>query len=796
VARLDYAGAIEDLTRAIAADPNRAVLYRERAHAEELSGHLGAALSDASQSIARGSSDWDGYIMRANLKSRMNDRTGAIADISVAIDGNPQDWSALGTRARWERGEGQLAAAVRDFDRALAVLPGTAPTGTAERLRAERGEAASVFQQQTAHATIEPSGPQTITIQVDAPARVGMPIWIHADLKSPLVARYPFAADPRYFGSNRLELKRDGQLLPLRSGISLGGLVGLIEGSVAPPGSPQNRLPLHVGYAIDKPGRYSVRWTVVASSASRIPPPGASLAQSDWLDFDVTTASPADPETWLVKLLAAPPTDAGAYVGDYLPSLLAAASDPRVAKAAMDATSSSTSIIASCARDGLSLLPATVVVPLTLETLRQRGPTSAAASFVSSHVPWFQDNRDEIVRAAVASLQSSDSALVEGALRLIGYAGMFDWLADSTALRDASRAIEAAAPALMTRTDQIAQALAARLGGIGDAGARDLLWKLVDERPSAREQALIALGWIHDPRDLPTIADILMRPGNQDARGENLGGLVGTLRRAYGDASITFIEKALADSPYVFVKTQSAEQLALAGRVDAFRFFLDALDMNRSYRPELENWLRMTFPGAAKKDTAGLIEFLQVEIKDPQPPAAPGDDPVRTAIAKLQSMDAATRKAAAQTLIDLAAQSPMSLNRVGASLMDDILDKHVGSGPGEVGPETWRDAVLIIGRAHIVFAAGRLGPHLERDGVADALIEIGESQTPMVNDILTVAGPFRRRIAARVLGAIGGDAARSCLGDALNQEADAATRQAIQTALGHFGERPPPAEIR
>src|ERR1700733_6901105 len=87
---------------------------------------------------------------------------------------------------------------------------------------------------------------QPISIRVDAPARAGLSIWVFADLQEPLTARYPYGEDPRYLGSNRLELKRDGKTLPPLPGYGGGGSMGLVVASIAPPGAPQNRLPLHL----------------------------------------------------------------------------------------------------------------------------------------------------------------------------------------------------------------------------------------------------------------------------------------------------------------------------------------------------------------------------------------------------------------------------------------------------------------------------------------------------------------------------------------------------------------------
>ena len=88
---------------------------------------------------------------------------------------------------------------------------------------------------------------------------------------------------------------------------------------------------------------------------------------------------------------------------------------------------------------------------------------------------------------------------------------------------------------------------------------------------------------------------MLLQPGNKDSRGTDLSSFPYHLVRAFGDASIPYLQRALAESPYVWVRTQSAEQLALKGRVEGFEFFLDAITANRSYRAELVNWLRGAF---------------------------------------------------------------------------------------------------------------------------------------------------------------------------------------------------------
>jgi hypothetical protein len=235
----------------------------------------------------------------------------------------------------------------------------------------------------------------------------------------------------------------------------------------------------------------------------------------------------------------------------------------------------------------------------------------------------FQDHRDEIVRTATSYLSSNEDAIVEGALGMLMFARAFDWAGNSRAMREADLAVEAAAPALAQRLGPVAHTLAEYVAGIKSPTSRVQLWQQVARGSSDREQALIALTWIADPVDLSRIGELLVQPGNADARGTDLSSLPYHLVRAYGDAAIPYLQRALAESPYVWVRTQSAEQLALKGRVESFRFLLDAVTENRFYRAEVVNWLRTAFRLPATVSEAEVAAFLNERIRDPQPPANP-----------------------------------------------------------------------------------------------------------------------------------------------------------------------------
>ena len=152
-------------------------------------------------------------------------------------------------------------------------------------------------------------------LRVQGTAYVRMPVWIEADLPGPHDIFYPYVASPWAFGDYKLEVRREGKLLPpLRPPSVLRGVIGGF-GTVAPPDSPRSRLPLHLVYRFDQPGVYSVRLTTWKREAS---------IESDWTDIDVKPFSEAQRDAWLqAEAARLPSATPGQLVGDITPSLLA-----------------------------------------------------------------------------------------------------------------------------------------------------------------------------------------------------------------------------------------------------------------------------------------------------------------------------------------------------------------------------------------------------------------------------------------------------------------------------------------
>ena len=85
------------------------------------------------------------------------------------------------------------------------------------------------------------------------------------------------------------------------------------------------------------------------------------------------------------------------------------------------------------------------------------------------------------------------------------------------------------------------------------------------------------------------------------------------MHRAYGDASLPFLEKLLSGSTSIWVRTESARELVLAGRPSGFLFMTDAIEHERQYRPQMIQFLRDQFPELRQADEARVLSFVKAK---------------------------------------------------------------------------------------------------------------------------------------------------------------------------------------
>jgi len=188
-----------------------------------------------------------------------------------------------------------------------------------------------VYNGQSSLAVNLPAGFEKTTVALDGPAYAGMPVWLKIDLPGELggAVRYPSGMGPAGFGCNEVEMRRDGQPLPLRpesDWYRYGGTFSGFPCGTYAPGGAGGRLPLHLLYRLDAPGTYEVRYTLLAM------PPGVAgqaefRARSEWTAIQILPAAPNQRAGWLRTLRAHLPTEPAELLTDTLPSLLAVPDD-------------------------------------------------------------------------------------------------------------------------------------------------------------------------------------------------------------------------------------------------------------------------------------------------------------------------------------------------------------------------------------------------------------------------------------------------------------------------------------
>jgi hypothetical protein len=459
-------------------------------------------------------------------------------------------------------------------------------------------------------------------IHLAAPASAGLPVWIQAELPERLSARYPYATDPSSFGPNKLELKLDGQLLAPLSFETVPSGGGILDGSIAPPGSPQNRLPLHLRYALDRPGNYSVRWTVVRHELSAATKQFSEItvAQSDWLVFVLRPSTREQREAWLAEELVGVPTDPGLIVGDFLPSLLSQAPDPRALRAAMEQSYAKSDAVSAYALGCIYRFPDRDVQAETMEIIHKRGPSETLAYLIALKADLFKSDAGEISRAVLPYLNSRDDSEVAASLKTLMFVlhpPASKATGDPGVQKTADDAVMAAAPELLMRGLKVTGPLAEFLGGVRTSNSRNLLWQMVIHPGVPNVQAQISLTSIANRDDLPKLGEWLIQPGDQDPMGSDRVALVHALKRGYGDSAVSFLEKAVVDSPYDFVRFEAAKELIVTGSPVAFQFFLDTVNQNQFYKTAAIQWLVGQFPKelSASSDDAAVIAFLKARLR-------------------------------------------------------------------------------------------------------------------------------------------------------------------------------------
>jgi len=452
-------------------------------------------------------------------------------------------------------------------------------------------------------------------VRVDQPAYAGEPIWVYTEPNGRI--NYPFRTGIGDFGCNRLELLREGKLVPPRQLHVWGDVSGILCGFVAPPNAPTDRLPLHVWYPSLGPGKYAVRWI------SQTPDFAGAKTQlansvSGWTMFMVSKPSEEQREAWLEGLLVNVPSDPGKLAGDYIPALVAAAPDDRALRAVAEQLYSNNQVVARLAASALQVFPEDRVNALLPQLIQTQGPSDVLAYLVSAEP--LRKYQPQMTKDCIQNLNSVDANRTAAAIKTLGFffhlpSNGYPSNSDLAAAADAA-VLQAAPLVIASGQAEEERQLAQYLGVLQQPEAHEWLWQIASARGAAAEQAQIALTWNSIPDDLPRLAALLVSPGDPDSMGQDLSLIPHSLMRSYGDEAIAWLEKAIADSPYVWVRTASAEELARRNDPAAFHFFLDAITSQRFYKEEMIRFLKDAFPSDLNRnaDDKAVTTFLSERL--------------------------------------------------------------------------------------------------------------------------------------------------------------------------------------
>lgn len=381
--------------------------------------------------------------------------------------------------------------------------------------------------------------PYAAAIALIGAARVHMPVWISVTLPDALRPnfRYPMTIYPADFGGHDFEVRRNGKPLPRLTG---GGRMPKPGGCIGGPGSigacgplglpheprVRNRLPLDLLYRFDQPGLYEVRYQ---GYDFRYPVERHVLARSPWLRIRVQAFAEPRRIAWLAAMKKAAPADPVDLLSDYLPSLVAAP-DRAALPVLEDYLYHSSELVRQYTLYALYSFEDAMIASAVPGLIRRRGPTPDLAYLISWRRDLFQPHAPDLVNATLPYLQSAVPLAVAGALKTLEFLQEhYDWSRhpEMPGVMDGAVLNDAGALAARGGPDTLRQ-LAEYLGGVKSDPSREMLWRLVENR-AAREQALIALTWIADPRDLPRLGKY------------NDGSLDYHLNRAYGQAAAPYL---------------------------------------------------------------------------------------------------------------------------------------------------------------------------------------------------------------------------------------------------------------
>ncbi|MEQ9576055.1 MAG: tetratricopeptide repeat protein, partial [Rhodospirillales bacterium] len=174
----DYAGAIADLNRVLAAHPGDAAALLARGEAHLAAGHPDAAVDDATAAISEGTrggnTDVAALILRGRAYRRLNQTEAAVADLDLAQRMQPYQAQALREKARALLFGGRWGEASAAYERLIPLGPGEAePHGVLAFLRLRTDNLAGAGADIARGLAAAPGNPWLRTLQAELTLRQG-----------------------------------------------------------------------------------------------------------------------------------------------------------------------------------------------------------------------------------------------------------------------------------------------------------------------------------------------------------------------------------------------------------------------------------------------------------------------------------------------------------------------------------------------------------------------------------------------------------------------------------------------
>jgi hypothetical protein len=463
-----------------------------------------------------------------------------------------------------------------------------------------------------------PFGKPKVLLSVAGPAYVHMPVWIALERPYPYYeTSYPYSLTPGNFGGGSFEVKYNGAILkPLETHLKDEQMTnGLLNGSVAPAGAPRGRLPLHLQYRFDVPGKYEIRF--IGTRMEMDPARGMQPVQvdeSDWTEIAILPYSAAQRRNWIQEQITKMPSSPGLLVGDALPGLLALP-DQLALRATLPELYHPDELVRRYVAASLTMFDSVLLAKELTPLVREKGPTEEIARILDGREELFQGGHQAFLATLPPFLNSASPLVQAGALQYLVWEQNHDWGKTPKFQTQRGALVLNAAPAILERGNaRVQQLLAEALGSIKTDASRDLLWIMI-ENGKSEEQSRIALTWVGDSRDLPRLAGLLTKADPADQYGYRNSSLAYSLHRAYGDASLPYLKQAARDTKQIWVRTSCAKELVLADQTEGFEYLLRATDEMPSFKSEAVQFIQDRFPDLRGAPEDKVLAFLKTKAR-------------------------------------------------------------------------------------------------------------------------------------------------------------------------------------